>query len=305
VKTICNNSSISGLGTFAGVFTPSILTILGIILFLRLGYVVGSAGLGRSLVIIALANVISVLTSISLSAVATNLKVKGGGDYYYLISRTLVVEFGGSIGLVLFFAQSVSIAFYCIGFAEAVSTFFPDMHHFMVVSMFFLISYGLLNYATYFEVRTQSPSFRPRFKWFSPRLSLLGFFICMGAMLAIDLKSGAAAIALLFAVYQYLKRTAGPSRWADSSGSHLCSKVNWTAKEFPFCTGLLFTADKRRLRRRRGRKVFMVRDEDKISNQIIGAAIEVHRALRPSLLESAYEECLCREFLLKNITFER
>ena len=49
----------------------------------------------------------------------------------------------------------------------------------------------------------------------------------------------------------------------------------------------------------------MVTDEDKISNQIIGAAIEVHRALGPGLLESAYEECLCREFLLKNIPFER
>ncbi len=49
----------------------------------------------------------------------------------------------------------------------------------------------------------------------------------------------------------------------------------------------------------------MVTDEDKISNQIIGSAIEVHRALGPGLLESAYEECLCREFLLKNITFER
>ena len=56
------------LGTFAGVFTPSILTVLGLILFLRLGYVVGNAGLWRSLVIIAVANLISVLISISLSA---------------------------------------------------------------------------------------------------------------------------------------------------------------------------------------------------------------------------------------------
>ena len=92
------------LGTFAGVFTPSILTILGIILFLRLGYVVGNAGLGRALIIIGLANGISVLTSVSLSAIATNIKVRGGGDYY-LISRTLGVEFGGSIGIVLFLAQ--------------------------------------------------------------------------------------------------------------------------------------------------------------------------------------------------------
>ena len=76
------------LGTFAGVFTPSILTILGIILFLRLGYVVGNAGLAYALIILALANGISVLTTFSLSAIATNLKVKGGGDYY-LISRTL------------------------------------------------------------------------------------------------------------------------------------------------------------------------------------------------------------------------
>jgi len=88
------------LGTFAGVFTPSVLTILGIILFLRLGYVVGNAGLGKALVIIGLANGISVLTSISLSAIATNLKVKGGGDYY-LISRTLGVRYGGAIGIVL------------------------------------------------------------------------------------------------------------------------------------------------------------------------------------------------------------
>ena len=115
------------LGTFAGVFTPSILTILGIILFLRLGYVVGSAGLGRALLILLLANGISVLTTFSLSAIATNLKVKGGGDYY-LISRTLGMEFGGSIGIVLYLAQSVSIAFYCIGFGEVISALLGGGH---------------------------------------------------------------------------------------------------------------------------------------------------------------------------------
>jgi len=113
------------LGTFAGVFTPSALTILGIILFLRLGYVTGSAGIGWAILIIVMANAISVLTSISLSAIATNLRVKGGGDYY-LISRTLGVEYGGALGLVLFIAQSVSIAFYCIGFGEALSAMLPE-----------------------------------------------------------------------------------------------------------------------------------------------------------------------------------
>ncbi|MBT8364234.1 MAG: amino acid permease [Deltaproteobacteria bacterium] len=426
------------LGTFAGVFTPSVLTILGIILFLRLGYVVGNAGLGPALLILLLANGISVLTSVSLSAIATNLKVKGGGDYY-LISRTLGHEFGGALGIVLFLAQSVSIAFYCLGFGEAVAAlisadlkilpqiiaalavsflfifawlgadwatrfqyvvmavlfaailsfliggflrwdaglleqnwtssqtdlgfwvlfaiFFPAVTGFTqgvsmsgdlkdpgkslpagtfaavglsiivyllssvlfaaalpgdvlasdyaamnkvayfgilvtagviaatlssamasflgaprilqslaadrifpflvffakgsgptsnprrgvllsagiayatvaygqlnliapVVSMFFLISYGLLNYATYYEARSQSPSFRPRFRYFHKWLSLAGALACLGTMLAVDLAAGIAAVAVLFAIFQYLKRTAGPARWADSRRSY-------------------------------------------------------------------------------------
>jgi amino acid permease len=145
------------LGTFSGVFTPSILTILGIILFLRLGYVVGNAGLGRALVIIALANLISILTSFSLSAIATNMRVKGGGDYY-LISRTLGVEFGGAIGIVLFLAQSVSIAFYCIGFGEAVSAMFqaqgkalPQIIAALAVSFLFIFAWLGADWATRFQ----------------------------------------------------------------------------------------------------------------------------------------------------------
>ncbi len=89
-----------------------------------------------------------------------------------------------------------------------------------IVSMFFLVSYGLLNYATFYEARTSSPSFRPRFKWFDYRLSLLGGLACLGVILAIDLRAGAIAVTLLFAIYQYLRRTAGPSRWADSRRSY-------------------------------------------------------------------------------------
>ena len=111
----------AGLGTFGGVFTPSILTILGIILFRRLGFIVGTAGLFQALLMLGLATVISVLTSISLSAIATNRRVRGGGDYY-LISRTLGVEFGGALGLILYAAQAVSVAFYCVGFGEGVES---------------------------------------------------------------------------------------------------------------------------------------------------------------------------------------
>jgi len=442
VKISGNAGSAKGsdvkLGTFGGVFTPSILTILGIILFLRLGYVVGSAGLGRALLIIGFANLISVLTTISLSAIATNLKVKGGGDYY-LISRTLGVEFGGAIGTVLFLAQSVSIAFYCIGMGEAVGSMLPHMprafpqlaalgavavlfvfawlgsdwstrfqyavmamiaaalvsffiggflkldgtvmannwalpaggppfwiifaiffpavtgftqgvsmsgdlkdpsrslplgtflavglsivvYFFValifaatmpaealsgdynamkhvarvgwlvnvgviaatlssamasflgaprilqsmakdrifsfltpfakgwgplenprrgvilsaiialvtiglgnlnviapVVSMFFLISYGLLNYATYYESHAGSPSFRPTFRYFDKRLSLLGALSCLGVMLSVNFVASLLAIGVLFGIYQYLQRTAGPARWADSRNAY-------------------------------------------------------------------------------------
>jgi len=435
-----NQASHGQLGTFGGVFTPSILTILGIILFLRLGFVVGQAGLTQALIIIGLANLISILTSISLAAVATNLKVKGGGDYY-LISRTLGLEFGGAIGVVLFLAQSVSIGFYCIGFGEALSSllpwsspqllaavaagglfilawlgadlatrfqylvmavltaalislfiggvmkwdpalavqnlaqpestqpfwvvfavFFPAVTGFTqgvsmsgdlkdpgkslpkgtfaavgisavvyvaaavvlagslpgqvlrtdyeamqqaalfgslilagviaatlssamasflgaprilqslagdrifpflrifaqgagpmnnprravllsaaialgtivlgrlnliapIVSMFFLISYGLLNYATYFEAKSQSPSFRPRFRFYHPSASLIGALVCLGIMLAINPAAGITALAILLAIHQYLKRTSGPAIWADSQRSYHLQQI--------------------------------------------------------------------------------
>ena len=85
-----------------------------------------------------------------------------------------------------------------------------------VVSMFFLISYGLINYATYYESRAASPSFRPRFKWFHPWVGLAGFLTCAGAVMAIDIRSGIMAVCILMAIYQYLGRSSRPARWADS-----------------------------------------------------------------------------------------
>ena len=68
-------------GSFAGVFTPNILTILGIILFLITGWVVGQAGLAGALIIIVIANLISLFTGLSLASVATNMHVRTGGTY--------------------------------------------------------------------------------------------------------------------------------------------------------------------------------------------------------------------------------
>ncbi len=119
-----NGNTKNQLGTFTGVFTPSILTILGIIMFLRAGYVVGVGGVGGALLILVIAEIIVVLTALSIAAIATNTQVHGGGAYY-LISRVLGPEFGGAIGITLFFAQSLSVPFYILGFAEAMGQTFP------------------------------------------------------------------------------------------------------------------------------------------------------------------------------------
>lgn len=139
-------NSAARFGTFAGVFTPNILTILGIILFLRMGEVVGQAGLWGALMIIGIANLISLLTGLSLSSIATNMKVKAGGNYY-IISRSLGLEIGGAIGIPLYLSQAISVAFYIIGFTEALMSveFFAqfDPRHIAsaVTLLFILIAY--------------------------------------------------------------------------------------------------------------------------------------------------------------------
>jgi amino acid transporter len=105
-------------GTFGGVFTPCVLTILGVIMFMRAGFVVGHSGLWLALVILAVSKVITTLTTLSLSAIATNLDMRVGG-VYFMISRVLGPDFGGSIGITLFIANAVGVAFYTIGFVEA------------------------------------------------------------------------------------------------------------------------------------------------------------------------------------------
>ncbi len=105
-------------GTFGGVFTPSILTILGVIMYLRLPWVVGNAGLYAGLGVIAVAHVVSVCTGLSISSIATDKKVGAGGPYY-IISRSLGLPIGGTLGLALFIGLAFSISLYVIGFSES------------------------------------------------------------------------------------------------------------------------------------------------------------------------------------------
>ncbi len=105
-------------GAFSGVFTPSILTILGVIMYLRLGWVAGVAGVTGIIAIIMLAHVISFTTGLSISSIATDKKIKAGG-IYYILSRSLGLPMGGSIGITLFVGTALSISLYIIGFTES------------------------------------------------------------------------------------------------------------------------------------------------------------------------------------------
>jgi amino acid transporter len=117
----------TGLGTFGGVFTPSILTILGVIMYLRFGWVVGNVGLIGTLIIVTIATSITFLTALSIASIATDQRVRIGGAYY-MISRSLGIESGGAIGIPLFFALALSVALYTIGFAESIVSVFPGLN---------------------------------------------------------------------------------------------------------------------------------------------------------------------------------
>jgi solute carrier family 12 (potassium/chloride transporter), member 4/6 len=112
------------LGTFVGVFTPTVLTILGVIMFLRMGWVVSNAGLRGALLIVVIANTITLITALSMSTLATNMKV-GVGGAYYIISRSLGLEVGGAIGIPLYLSQVLSVTLYAFGLAESVRIVWP------------------------------------------------------------------------------------------------------------------------------------------------------------------------------------
>lgn len=112
-------------GTFLGVYVPSVLTILGLVMYLRFGWVVGNVGLPFAILIVLLASSITLITALGASAVATNMRVRAGGEYY-LISHSLGLELGGAVGIPLFLCRTLSITFYSFGLAESVVALWPD-----------------------------------------------------------------------------------------------------------------------------------------------------------------------------------
>lgn len=110
-------------GWIEGVYMRCLLNIWGVMLFLRLTWVMGQCGLVQGLLVMTLCNVVTTITTISMSAVSTNGQIKGGG-VYFMISRALGPEFGGAIGLMFTLANSIAVAMYIIGFAESLLDMF-------------------------------------------------------------------------------------------------------------------------------------------------------------------------------------
>ncbi|XP_055703253.1 bumetanide-sensitive sodium-(potassium)-chloride cotransporter isoform X2 [Phlebotomus papatasi] len=116
-----NSSTSEGgmkFGWKQGVLMRCLLNIWGVMLFLRLSWVIGQAGVGQGIVLILTTSVVTTITALSMSAISTNGVIKGGGTYY-MISRSLGPEFGGSIGMIFSLANAVACAMYVVGFCES------------------------------------------------------------------------------------------------------------------------------------------------------------------------------------------
>ena len=114
------------LGTLMGVFVPCLQNILGVILFIRLSWIVGQAGVGQALAVVGMCCACTFMTSLSLSALATNGEIKGGGPYF-LIGHSLGPQVGVSVGLCFYLGTSVAAAMYILGAVETILHSIKDM----------------------------------------------------------------------------------------------------------------------------------------------------------------------------------
>lgn len=106
-------------GWIEGVYIRCTLSIFGVIMFLRLNWVMAQAGIAGGLGVIIWSVAVTSITTMSLSAISTNGRVQAGG-IYYMVSRTLGADIGLVVGMTLFAAQSLAVAMNLVGFAEAV-----------------------------------------------------------------------------------------------------------------------------------------------------------------------------------------
>jgi amino acid transporter len=141
-------------GTFLGVFVPNVTMMFGVILFLRIGVIVGSAGLTTTIAIVVLSSVIMLLTSASVATLATNMKVKDGG-VYYLITRSLGIEAGGALGFVLYINQLLCAAMTISAFAYTIAEIFPVINVSILEVITLLLLAGLSNFSSKAALKVQ------------------------------------------------------------------------------------------------------------------------------------------------------
>lgn len=147
-------NSLKKFGTFGGVFTPTLLTILGVIMYLRMGWVVGNAGLLGTWLIIIISFGITLCTALSMSAITTNIRI-GAGGAYAIISQSLGLEVGGSLGIPRYISQGLAVTMYIFGFREGWLGIFPTHDPFLVDLLVFLFLFGIAYISANLAIKTQ------------------------------------------------------------------------------------------------------------------------------------------------------
>ena len=149
-----SDQKIKLFGTFGGVFTPTLLTILGVIMYLRLGWVVGNAGLIGAWLIIILSFLITLSTALSMSSITTNIRIGAGGAYARL-SQSLGLEVGGSLGIPRYVSQGLAVTMYIFGFREGWLSIFPEHSPFLIDVIVFVIIYAIAYKSANLAIKTQ------------------------------------------------------------------------------------------------------------------------------------------------------
>lgn len=142
------------LGTFFGVVVPDLLQMAGVVVFFRLGWIVGHIGIVSMSLIITLASSLLIITSLSLSSIISNMKV-GSGGAYFIFSRVLGIEFGSAIGILLCMMQITGIALCISGLALSVQEFFPEFSLPLIEIVALTTLTGISFLSTQFAIRTQ------------------------------------------------------------------------------------------------------------------------------------------------------